>query len=43
MMLKRFATPYDIGHMILFLLGGASTFLTGQDFAVDGGALGHGF
>jgi NAD(P)-dependent dehydrogenase (short-subunit alcohol dehydrogenase family) len=41
--LERFGVPEDIGHMALFLLSGASTYLTGQDFAVDGGALGYGF
>ena len=29
--------------MMLFLLSRGSTYLTGQDFAVDGGALSHGF
>lgn len=29
--------------MMLFLLSGASTYLTGQDFSVDGGAIPHGF
>ena len=43
MMLDRFAAPSDIGRMILFLLGKASSYCTGQDFAVDGGALAHGF
>lgn len=43
MMLNRFATPEDIGRMILFLLGGASVYCTGQDFTVDGGAVSHGF
>jgi len=42
-MLTRFAYQAEIGYMILFLLGKASTYLTGQDFAVDGGALTHGF
>lgn len=43
MMLNRFAYPREIGYMMLFLLSQASTYLTGQDFAVDGGALSHGF
>lgn len=43
MMLNRFAEASDIGKMALFLLGGASAYCTGQDFAVDGGALSHGF
>lgn len=42
-MLGEFGKPVEVGHMALFLLGGASTYLTGQDFAVDGGALAHGF
>ena len=41
--LERFGVPADIGNMMLFLLSGASTYLTGQDFAVDGGALAYGF
>ena len=41
--MDRFGTPEDIGNMMLFLLSGASTYLTGQDFAVDGGALAYGF
>lgn len=42
-MLGRFGYPREIGYMMLFLLSQASTYLTGQDFAVDGGALSHGF
>lgn len=41
--LGRFGYPAEIGYMVLFLLSGASAYLTGQDFAVDGGALTHGF
>ena len=41
--LGRFGDPVEIGYMILFLLSQCSTYLTGQDFAVDGGALTHGF
>ena len=41
--LGRFGEPKEIGYMMLFLLSGASVYLTGQDFAVDGGALIHGF
>lgn len=41
--LGRFGDPVEIGYMMLFLLSQASTYLTGQDFAVDGGALTHGF
>lgn len=42
-MLGRFGDPVEIGYMMLFLLSQGSTYLTGQDFAVDGGALSHGF
>lgn len=42
-MLPKFGTATDIGHMMLFLLSGASTYLTGRDFPVDGGATTHGF
>lgn len=42
-MLGRFGDPVEIGYMMLFLLSRGSTYLTGQDFAVDGGALSHGF
>ncbi len=42
-MLPKFGRPVEIGYMILFLLSGASTYLTGHDFPVDGGAVPHGF
>ena len=42
-MLPRFGRPVEIGYMMLFLLSGASTYLTGHDFTVDGGATSHGF
>lgn len=42
-MLPRFGVPEDIGHMMLFLLSQASTYITGHDFSVDGGARAHGF
>ena len=42
-MLPRFGSPVEIGYMMLFLLSGASTYLTGHDFTVDGGATSHGF
>ena len=41
--LPRFGEPQDIGKMMLFLLSQASTYITGHDFPVDGGALVHGF
>ena len=42
-MLPKFGQPVEIGYMMLFLLSGASTYLTGRDFPVDGGATSHGF
>ena len=42
-MLPRFGRPVEIRYMMLFLLSGASTYLTGHDFTVDGGATSHGF
>ena len=42
-MLPHFGDPVEIGYMMLFLLSGASTYLTGQDFPVDGGGIPHGF
>ncbi len=42
-MLPRFGDPKEIGYMMLFLLSGASLYITGRDFPVDGGALAHGF
>ncbi len=42
-MLPKFGEPVEIGYMMLFLLSGASTYLTGRDFPVDGGATVHGF
>ncbi len=41
--LGRFGCPEEVGHMVLFLLSRASAYLTGQEFAVDGGALTHGY
>lgn len=41
--LGKFGYPKEIGYMVLFLLSGASTYLTGHDFTVDGGATTHGF
>ena len=41
--LERFGDVKDIGSIILYLISNASTYITGQDFAVDGGALAYGF
>lgn len=43
MPVHKFGEPRDIGAMILFLLSDSATYITGQDFAVDGGALAFGF
>ena len=44
MPLHRYGHPRnDVATMILFLVSNASTYITGQDFAVDGGALSFGF
>lgn len=43
MPMHRFGDPRDIGAMLLFLLSDSAAYITGQDFAVDGGALAFGF
>lgn len=43
MTLHEFGQARDIAGMVLFLLGSASSYITGQDFAVDGGALSYGY
>ena len=35
--LKRYGLPEDIAHLAAFLLGDASSWITGQDFVIDGG------
>ena len=35
--LKRYGKPEDIAHLAAFLLGDASSWITGQDFVIDGG------
>lgn len=42
-MLDEYGRTIDVGMMALFLVSEASVYLTGQDFAVDGGALAHGY
>lgn len=43
MPVHAFGDTKDLGAMALFLLGDGATYITGQDFAVDGGALAFGF
>ena len=38
-----FGNPRDIGAMVKFLVSDESEYITGQDFAVDGGALAYGY
>ena len=43
MPVHKFGDPRDIGAMALFLVSDGALYVTGQDFAVDGGALAYGF
>ncbi|MEY8351832.1 SDR family oxidoreductase [Lachnospiraceae bacterium 54-53] len=43
MPVHRFGDPRDIGEMAKFLVSDGSEYITGQDFAVDGGALAFGY
>lgn len=43
MPLHKFGDTRDLGAMIQFLLSDSATYITGRDFAVDGGALSYGF
>lgn len=43
MPVHAFGDPRDLGEMTKFLLGSGAKYITGQDFAVDGGALAFGF
>lgn len=43
MPVHQFGEPREIGAMALFLVGDGAAYITGQDFAVDGGALAFGF
>ncbi|AOT72033.1 SDR family NAD(P)-dependent oxidoreductase [Geosporobacter ferrireducens] len=43
MALHKFGEPEDIGTMVLYLVSNAGKYITGQDFAVDGGALCYGY
>ncbi|WP_312426505.1 SDR family NAD(P)-dependent oxidoreductase [Lacrimispora sp.] len=43
MPVHQFGDPRDIGEMAKFLVSDSSEYITGQDFAVDGGALSFGY
>ena len=43
MPLHRYGDPNELAAMVLFLVSPAATYITGQDFTVDGGALAFGF
>jgi NAD(P)-dependent dehydrogenase (short-subunit alcohol dehydrogenase family) len=43
MPLHKFGDPRDIGEMAKYLVSDGAEYVTGQDFAVDGGALAFGF
>ncbi len=43
MPLHRFGTPDELSPIICFLASPAATYITGQDFSVDGGARAFGF
>ncbi|HLS95014.1 gluconate 5-dehydrogenase/2-deoxy-D-gluconate 3-dehydrogenase [Sphingobacterium allocomposti] len=43
MPLHRFGRPEELSAMTCFLASPAATYITGQDFSVDGGALAFGF
>ncbi len=43
MPVHAFGDTKDLGKMARFLIGDGAAYITGQDFAVDGGALAYGF
>ncbi|MDR1533588.1 MAG: SDR family oxidoreductase [Planctomycetota bacterium] len=43
MPVHKFGDPGDLGSLAVFLVSDAARYITGQDFAVDGGALAFGF
>lgn len=43
MPLHRFGDPEELAAMVCFLVSPAATYITGQDFSVDGGARAFGF
>ncbi|MFZ0938618.1 MAG: SDR family oxidoreductase, partial [Candidatus Sulfotelmatobacter sp.] len=36
--MKRFGTPEEVGHAVLFLASSEASYITGVDLGVDGGA-----
>ena len=42
MMIKKFGTTKDLFGIIVFLVSDASSYVTGQDFYIDGGFLSKG-
>jgi NAD(P)-dependent dehydrogenase (short-subunit alcohol dehydrogenase family) len=43
MPLHRYGRPEELAAMICFLASPAASYITGQDFSVDGGALAFGY
>ena len=43
MPVHAFGDTRDLGAMAKFLISDGATYITGQDFAVDGGALAYGY
>jgi NAD(P)-dependent dehydrogenase (short-subunit alcohol dehydrogenase family) len=43
MPLHRFGKPEELASMVCFLASPAASYITGQDFSVDGGALAYGY
>jgi len=43
MPMHRYGAPDELANMVLFLVSPAASYITGVDFAVDGGALAYGF
>lgn len=43
MPMHRYGEPEELANMVLFLVSPAASYITGQDFAVDGGALAFGY